>query len=1484
MPEYKGLSISFEGDTTALSAALHGIASDAQRAQGNLVGINEALKGSPSNRVDLLKDKLGQTAEAVRHAQRRVDAFNEGMKKNRQLASQTSTELVKQRAAFDQVKGSAAKYQQTFAGAYQSNLDVINRCNEGIASNGAQLRDNVSQYRRNTSMIEANAKAISDSNARIAENAARRSSNNSQIARNSQAIRESNDELINLSLVHERLSANYSDNSARISENNRQIDREAKAIRSAKSSLDYYRQTGRLTAEQEAQLTRVADASAASIGRRVEENRRLSAENEQVSRQMENVGLSMDRTKSRITSLGDSTSRLHEDNGRLERSDAELTAAIAQHRAANDGLVSSNKKLEASSDRIGGKIAQQAAEARNAERANRRMDDSCLKLATKEKGLHDNVGKLTGRLKSLDTEYSNMQMEQDKNVSKLEMLKSKLVSANTAVQMATSNWGKMGTAMITGGDAISKLGGKLSGITRMVGRMEILGQLFNVPINPSGAIKAAEEFGNKMSQVGGYLDISGDKLDEMKGVALKWGKDTKYSAGEAADAISELAKGGLTEAQIKSGALRSAMLLASAGNLSMADAAEVAVQAIKVFGLEAADSSRVADALAGAANKSTAEIDSLAHGFKYVGGWANLAGWNINDVSGALALLSDHGLQGEMAGTALRNVMQRLAAPTDTAAKLMSDYGVEVRDANGNMKSATDVIDELNNKLGDLPSDEKDSVLNKIFGARALPAAVALMSEGSAGLQEYIDATKQAGYASEMAEAQLGKLGWAMEYLRGEAETAQVNIGSALEPTLIDLAHKVEDALDAFNGLSDAQRKSVVNMALMAVAAGPVLGVVGHIVSTLGRGVVAIKGFMSATKGLSMAGSVVKGLTGSFTALGMEEGAAVLKAGTLVSTLTATAGVAAAAAAVGLLGYAFWKSGERAREVEANTKRLDDVMKKTRGTIRTLNRSMREGGDTADGYAEATRVASKGSEELIDSIENHASAARENADAVAASNGLLEQYRQIIHDCAGKTELTKEESAKLAWALKGLADETGNAYTEEQILSGTYEDEEGNIHNVIDEIDKLIEARKREARMAALTEGYKDAYKDELEAGRAVADGTKRYYEEREKAIKHYMDTYKGATREQAEWYADSGQAPDVTEAKQNLEDLSATYDVAKQRAEGFANAIGEEQKVLSEGMGPMETFLHEHSDIERSLENAGISAHDLAYRVEELGGSKDTLQAVSDGFAGMAASCGGSMDLLSWMIMNYNSLPIDPKTGIVNVDDLQLVNALGEAVIWNGTEFVTKETGVHVDTGEVQVAAGEIETYNDAAGSMESPSSSATVDHSSVDSATKAIQSFGIEPFAPRNSTASTNYGTVVSANAAMRTNQNMAFNDRSNTITTTYVTKHVDQHAAGGFIPYHASGGYITKATLTKDGIVGENGVEYYDGHSIIPLTNRHYAQPFIDLLSDGLTEKLGGTGGTTYNFYVNDAVINDSPAIQGAFLNLFETLQREGAMNCG
>ena len=126
----------------------------------------------------------------------------------------------------------------------------------------------------------------------------------------------------------------------------------------------------------------------------------------------------------------------------------------------------------------------------------------------------------------------------------------------------------------------------------------------------------------------------------------------------------------------------------------------------------------------------------------------------------------------------------------------------------------------------------------------------------------------------------------------------------------------------------------------------------------------------------------------------------------------------------------------------------------------------------------------------------------------------------------------------------------------------------------------------------------------------------------------------------------------------------------------------------------------------------------------------------------------------------------------------------------------------------------------------------------------------------------------------------------DKSVTLTTTNVTHDVKK-ATGTYInpnkiPKHAAG-IFTRPTLTNIGWVGEDGAELFSGNSLVPLTNRKYSMPYIDDISDAVAKKLGGLG-TVNNYYVNDAIVNGDAEIQAAFLTLFDTLARKGAMNVG
>lgn len=381
----------------------------------------------------------------------------------------------------------------------------------------------------------------------------------------------------------------------------------------------------------------------------------------------------------------------------------------------------------------------------------------------------------------------------------------------------------------SGGAATKALG---EGITDL-GSSMTLGLTVPIVAAGGGAVSMAANFDDAMSQVQGALGDASADMDGLRQLALQLGADTVFSATESAQAMVELAKGGLTEADIKGGALAASMDLAAAGQLNLADAAETTVQMMGSFGLGAADATRIANALAGAANASSADVSDLTQAMSQCSAQASLAGWSLEDTAAALALFADHGVKGSDAGTSLKTMLQRLSAPTDQAADAMEAYGLEVRDSNGKMKDITGIADELTGKLGTLSDAERDAALQTIFGSDASRAAAILMQSGSEGLQKYIAATNDATAAETMANAQKGELSWALENMGGAIESASIAFGSALAPAITAVAGVIGNVAEAFASLpSGAQTAIAVVLALVA-AIGPLLVVFGSVVAML---------------------------------------------------------------------------------------------------------------------------------------------------------------------------------------------------------------------------------------------------------------------------------------------------------------------------------------------------------------------------------------------------------------------------------------------------------------------------------------------------------------------------------------------------------------------------------------------------------------------------------------------------------------------------
>lgn len=426
-----------------------------------------------------------------------------------------------------------------------------------------------------------------------------------------------------------------------------------------------------------------------------------------------------------------------------------------------------------------------------------------------------------------------------------------------------------------GGSATKALG---EGITDL-GRSMTLG--LTVPIVAAGgaATSVAAGFDDAMSQVQGALGGASADMDGLRNLALQLGADTVFSATESAQAMVELAKGGLTEAQIKGGALAASMDLAAAGQLNLADAAATTVQMMGSFGLGAGDATRIANALAGAANASSADVSDLTQAMSQCSAQASLAGWSLEDTAAALALFADHGVKGSDAGTSLKTMLQRLAAPTDQAAEAIAAYGLNIRDSNGKMKDISGIADELTGKLGGLSDAERDAALQTIFGSDASRAAAILMQSGSEGLAKYIAATNDATAAETMANAQKGELSWALENMGGAVESAAIAFGTALAPAITAVAGVIGNVAEAFASLPAGVQTAIAVVLALVAALGPLLMVVGSVVAALPA---------------------------------ISEGFAVL-GGALAIPLAPAAAVVAAIAAVAAAIYAAWTTSETFR-------------------------------------------------------------------------------------------------------------------------------------------------------------------------------------------------------------------------------------------------------------------------------------------------------------------------------------------------------------------------------------------------------------------------------------------------------------------------------------------------------------------------------------------------------------------------------------------
>lgn len=365
------------------------------------------------------------------------------------------------------------------------------------------------------------------------------------------------------------------------------------------------------------------------------------------------------------------------------------------------------------------------------------------------------------------------------------------------------------------------------------------------------------DFDKTMRLAAQTMGATGDEASRLRDLAKEMGATTAFSAQDAAEALYELAKGGMSVANIEGGVLKETLTLASAGGLQLGAAATYMTNALNLFGLSANDASRVSAALAGGANASTASVEDLGLALSQVGPGVKLLGYNVEDTVAVLAEFANVGIRGSDAGTSLKTMLQRLSPQTEAASTAMSELGLNFFDASGKALPLRDIAQQLQERLKGLTDEQKQNALTTIFGSDAYRAAAVLAEGGAAAVDKYTAATRDSNAANDLAKAATEGQAGALEKAKGSLETMAVTVGERLAPSVIRTADAISDLADKFGELSPATQDAIIKGALFLAALGPIITVAGNVV----KAVSGISKVFVALGGVKLAKGIVQGLS-----------------------------------------------------------------------------------------------------------------------------------------------------------------------------------------------------------------------------------------------------------------------------------------------------------------------------------------------------------------------------------------------------------------------------------------------------------------------------------------------------------------------------------------------------------------------------------------------------------------------------------------------
>lgn len=532
-----------------------------------------------------------------------------------------------------------------------------------------------------------------------------------------------------------------------------------------------------------------------------------------------------------------------------------------------------------------------------------KLDPSNTELLTqKQKLLKDAISSTSEKLETLkeaqkqakeqlergelgQDKYDALQREIVETEQELKRLQEQAATTSVTLEKIAAAGDKFEKA----GDSITNAGKQISVASAAVSGLGV------------AAVKTAADFDSAMANVAAISGATGDDLQALRDKAREMGEKTKFSASEAADAMSYMAMAGWKTGDMLSG-IEGIMNLAAASGEDLATTSDIVTDALTAFGLTAEDSAHFADILAAASSNANTNVSMMGETFKYCAPVAGALGYSAEDVAEAIGLMGNAGIKSTQAGTALRTMMTKLQGELKLSGEALGEVTIQTANADGSMRELSDILADCRTAFSKMSESEAAAAAETLVGKNAMSGFLALMNSAPGDIDKLRNAIENCdGSAKDMAAIMQDNLNGQLTILKSQLEELAISFGEMLMPVIRKVVTAVQGFVDKLNNMDESQRKTIISIGLVIAALGPFLVILGTVISTVGK---SMKAYATAAKGIKKLMVAVKSGTGIFGKLGAALGGI-------------SAPVLAVVAVIAVLVAAFthlWKTNDGFRE------------------------------------------------------------------------------------------------------------------------------------------------------------------------------------------------------------------------------------------------------------------------------------------------------------------------------------------------------------------------------------------------------------------------------------------------------------------------------------------------------------------------------------------------------------------------------------------